>query len=343
MNSISSNKCLIIADVAQAHDGSLGFAHAYIDAAAKVGVDAIKFQTHIAEEESSPQEEWRIKFSKQDSSRYAYWKRMEFTEDQWLGLKTHADEKNLMFLSSPFSLKAFNFLNKLELPYWKIASGEVSNLPLIDAMIGTKKHLLVSTGMSTFGEIELLLNKIRKSHDNFTLLQCTSKYPCPAESIGLNLLSDFAKKFNCPVGLSDHSGQIYPGLAAVTLGASVLEVHITLSHDMFGPDVSSSLDLVQLKQLIEGVRYIEKMINNPVDKDSMSHDLSNMRKLFQKSLVTTRDIRRGEVFSPDNIGIKKPAIGLPASSYNLVIGKKSKRDLSPGTFLLEDFIDEVKD
>src|ERR1017187_377266 len=146
------NECLIIAEVAQAHDGSLGMAHSFIDTAARTGVDAIKFQTHIADAESTPEEPWRIKFSLQDKTRFDYWKRMEFTPDQWQGLKIHAEEKGLIFLSSPFSNKAVEMLEGMGMEAWKIASGELSNLPMIEKIIETKKPVLLSSGMSQVSE-----------------------------------------------------------------------------------------------------------------------------------------------------------------------------------------------
>ena len=145
----SHNPCLIIAEVAQAHDGSLGAAHAYIDAIADAGADAVKFQTHIAEAESTPHEPWRVKFSKQDATRYDYWKRIEFTEEQWLGLKQHADERNLIFLSSPFSIEAVDLLTRIGVRYWKIASGEVSNLPMLEHILKTRLPIILSSGMSS--------------------------------------------------------------------------------------------------------------------------------------------------------------------------------------------------
>ncbi|MGI9463747.1 MAG: N-acetylneuraminate synthase family protein, partial [Aestuariivirgaceae bacterium] len=146
--------CTIIAEVAQAHDGSLGTAHAYIDAAATAGADAVKFQTHIAAAESTPHEPWRVKFSDQDETRYDYWKRMEFTPEQWAGLKRHADDAGLMFLSSAFSLEAVELLKKIGIAGWKVASGEITNLDMVSAMSATGQPMLISTGMSDFDEID---------------------------------------------------------------------------------------------------------------------------------------------------------------------------------------------
>src|SRR5947209_15008817 len=201
MSSEHSNKrCMIVAEVAQAHDGSLGLAHAYIDAVGRAGVDAVKFQTHIAACESSPQEPWRVKFSFQDATRYDYWKRMEFTEAQWNGLREHAEEKGLKFLSSAFSLEAVEMLKRVGVSAWKIASGEFNNTPLLDSMLDTGLPVLLSTGMSRLAEIETAVNRIRAKAAYVTVMQCTSEYPCTPEKVGINMLQVFRRRFGCGVG-----------------------------------------------------------------------------------------------------------------------------------------------
>src|SRR5581483_6447391 len=221
----SPKRCMIVAEVAQAHDGSLGMAHAFIDAVARAGVDAVKFQTHLAACESSPSEPWRVKFSFQDATRYDYWKRMEFTEPQWLGLKEHAEDKGLKFLSSAFSIEAVEMLKRVGVAAWKIASGEFNNTQLLDAMLETGLPILLSTGMSRLSEIETAVRRIRDRGSYVTVMQCTSEYPCGPEKVGLNMLQVFRRRFACGVGLSDHSGTIFPGLAAATIGIDALEVH----------------------------------------------------------------------------------------------------------------------
>ena len=195
----------------------LGAAHAFIDVVADIiGFDAIKFQTHFASSESTFQEKFRIKFSYQDDDRYAYWKRMEFTPKQWQELYEHASQKNLYFLSSPFSLKAFNLLSDLNVPAWKIASGEYKSWDLVDLMIESGKPIIVSTGMSSFDEINTLIERINKNKNKIYLLQCTSMYPTPLKKVGLNNLDEFKSKFSVNVGLSDHSGSIWPSILAIS-------------------------------------------------------------------------------------------------------------------------------
>lgn len=270
---------MLIAEIAQAHDGSLGTAHAYIDAVARTGADAIKFQTHIAAAESSPLEPWRVQFSYEDASRYDYWKRMEFTAEQWAGLKRHAEDRGLVFLSSPFSIEAVDLLERLGVSMWKIASGEVNNPTLMDAVLATGKPLLLSTGMSSWIEIDEAMERIERGRVRYTLLQCTSKYPVGPDEVGLNMLEVYRKRYACPVGLSDHSGTIWPSLAAVTLGASVIEVHVVFSRECFGPDVAASVTTAELSQLADGIRFIRGM--RPVDKDAMAVSLADTKAIFE--------------------------------------------------------------
>ncbi len=325
--------CFIIAEVAQAHDGSLGTAHAFIDAAARAGVDAIKFQTHIAAAESTPQEPFRVKFSKQDATRYEYWQRMEFSAPQWAGLAQHARERGLIFLSSPFSEEAVVMLDQIGMPAWKVASGEVNNPLLKEAMFATGKPILLSSGMSATAEIDGVVDAIKARKLPVAVFQCTSKYPSPPEEIGLNVLREYQQRYAVPVGLSDHSGKIFAGLAAVTLGASLLEVHLTLSRDMFGPDVPVSLTPGELSQLVEGVRFIETALDNPVDKNAMADSLSEMRSIFGKSLVLKQDLAKGELIKREMLSAKKPVLGILAENVQSVIGKKTKRDMKAGEFL----------
>ena len=247
----------VIAEVAQAHDGSLGTAHAYIDAVAKTGAQAIKFQTHFADEESTPAEPWRIKFSKQDDSRFDYWKRMEFNDEAWKGLAKHAADVGLVFMSSAFSKKAVDLLNSLGMPAWKVASGEIGNHELLTYMAKTKAPVLLSTGMCTWAELSDAVDLV-SPFAPYGIFQTTSAYPCPPEDIGLNVLAEINKRHACPIGLSDHSATPYAGIAASALGANMVEIHVVLSKECFGPDTSSSLTPSELTQMVEGIRFTQK-------------------------------------------------------------------------------------
>jgi N,N'-diacetyllegionaminate synthase len=332
----SGTPCLIIAEVAQGHDGSLGMAHAYIDAVASAGADAVKFQTHLAAAESTPGEPWRVKFSPQDASRYDYWKRMEFTKEQWQGLKKHADECRLKFLSSPFSLEAVELLMRVGVAAWKVASGEVSNIPMLERMAATGLPIILSSGMSPISELDTAVNLVKARGIPLSVLQCTSAYPCPPEKVGLNLIPFFRDRYDCGVGLSDHSGTIYAGLAAATLGIDVLEVHVTLSREMFGPDVPASITTTELRQLVEGICFIERMQANPLDKDAMAAEMAPLRSLFTKSVVARTNLHAGTVLREEHLALKKPGTGIPAARLMELINRSLKRAVAANTLLSED-------
>lgn len=331
--------CLIIAEIAQAHDGSLGMAHAFIDAVSAAGADAIKFQTHIAAAESTPQEPWRVKFSAQDTTRYDYWKRMEFTGEQWQGLKHHADERGLIFLSSPFSLEAVDLLSQVGVAAWKVPSGETSNTPMLDQMLATGLPILLSTGMSNLAEIDEAVDRIKNNDVPLAILQCTTAYPCPPEKVGINIISDFRERFKCAVGLSDHSGTIYPGLAAAAFGIQLLEVHVTFSRAMFGPDVPASITMDELSKLVEGIRFIEKMMANPVDKEAIAGEFNGLRDVFTKSVVARKNLKAGTLLKADDLSLKKPGTGIPASRLSEIIGRRLKRPLAADTLISESDLD----
>lgn len=333
--------CFVIGEVAQSHDGSLGQAHAFIDAIAKAKADAVKFQTHIAAAESTRGEPWRVKFSTQDASRYDYWRRMEFTEKQWGGLKQHAEERGIIFLSSPFSIEAVELLSRLKMVAWKVASGEVSNRLMLDQILSTGRPVLLSSGMSPLSEIDATVEYIRAKRVPLALLQCTTAYPCPPEKIGLNVLDLFRKRYGCVAGLSDHSGTIYPGLAAVALGCEVLEVHVTLSREMFGPDVPASITTTELRQLVEGVRFIETMRKHPVDKEQLTPEMVEIRQLFTKSVVARMDLRAGTTLTKAHLTTKKPGTGIPAARLPELLGRRVRKDVMKDKCLNIDDLEEV--
>ncbi len=323
----SQAPCTVIAEIAQAHDGSLGTAHAMIDAAAAAGADAIKFQTHIAAAESSKGEPWRVRFSPQDETRFDYWRRMEFSEAHWAGLRDHALEKGLLFLSSPFSLEAFDLLKRLEVAGWKVASGEITNVQMLDAMCATGKPLLLSTGMSPLEEIDRAVDRIGAKGTPLAVLQCSSTYPTAAASVGLNVLGEFKRRYRTAVGLSDHTATIYPGICAAYLGAQVIEVHLTLSRHAFGPDVAASLTIEELARLVEGVRFAEDMRRHGVDKTTVPDAAGELRPIFMKSLVAARDLAAGETLSPATLACRKPGTGIAATRFDEFVGRRLARPL----------------
>ena len=318
----------IIAEVAQAHDGSLGTAFAFIDAAAEAGADAVKFQTHMAAEESTLDEPFRVRFSEQDSTRYAYWKRMEFTAEQWAKLAGHARGKGLVFLSSAFSVSAVRLLRDIGMDAWKVGSGEVNSEELLDEMGKNGAPILLSSGMSTIDEVDRSVTRIKKKGLPLAIFQCTSSYPTPLEKVGLNVIEEFKHRYGCPAGLSDHSGSIYPGLAAMALGADLLEVHIVFDRRMFGPDVPASVTLEELRLLVEAKKAFHTMFQNSIDKDEMARELKRMRGLFKKSLAPVRDLPAGTVISEEMLTLKKPGTGIPKSEIDRIKGRRLKRDVA---------------
>ncbi|MEW5984278.1 MAG: N-acetylneuraminate synthase family protein [Acidobacteriota bacterium] len=328
-------RCLVIGEVGLTHDGSLGLAHAFVDAIAATGADAVKLQTHIAEAESTPSEPFRVRFSPQDRTRFEYWTRMEFTEDQWRGLADHARDRGLLFLSSPFSIEAVELLDRIGVPMWKVGSGEVGNDPMIDRMADTGRPILLSSGMSPLRELDRVVARIQARGVPMAVLQCTTAYPCPAERIGLNVMEEFRQRYRCAVGLSDHSGTIYPGLAAATLGADIIEVHVTLSREMFGPDVVASVTTAEFRQLVDGVRFIERMKASPVEKDRAAAEMGELRAIFTKSIVARGPLPAGTVLCAEHLAFKKPGTGIPAARVAEILGRRLLRAVDADAQLRE--------
>ena len=324
----------IIAEIAQAHDGSLGIAHSYIDALVGSGVDTIKFQMHIAEAESSEFEQFRVNFSYEDKTRYDYWHRMGFTFEQWVGLKKHCEEKGFRFLCSPFSMMAVEWMDKLEAERYKIASGEISNFPMLEKICMTGKPILLSSGMSSYDDLSAATDFIKKHNGRFEgVFQCTTAYPTPPEKYGLNVLQELKQRLGCKVGLSDHSGEIYAGLAAVALGAEMLEMHVVFDKAMFGPDAKSSLTIEEFRTLVDGCRKISTSLNNPVNKNA-TEEYSELKIMFGKSLSARNDLSEGKTISLDDLETRKPGDkGIPAGAYREIIGKKINKDKAAGSFL----------
>jgi N,N'-diacetyllegionaminate synthase len=332
--------CFLIAEVAQAHDGSLGAAHAYIDAVADAGVDAIKFQTHIASAESTLNEPFRVRFSRQDATRFDYWRRMEFTAEQWVGLATHARERGLVFLSSPFSVEAVDLLNRIGMAAWKIGSGEVGTPDLINAICASSGPVLLSSGMSDYATLDQVVKKVRSCGRGLALFQCTSRYPVRLSEIGLNVIDELRYRFNCPVGLSDHSGTVYPALAAMARGADLIEAHVVFDRRMFGPDTLASLTLDEFRQLAIARDAFAEMLAHPVDKDAIATEMVEMRSMFGKSVALKADLPKGTILDGGVLTLKKPGVGIKASEIPTLLGRRLKHDVSALRLLSWDDVDE---
>ena len=329
LSGLGGGRCFVIAEVGLAHDGSLGYAHAFVDEVARAGADAVKFQTHIAAAESTSAEPFRVAFSPKDATRFDYWKRLEFSEAEWHGLANHARDQGLTFLSSPFSREAVEMLTRVGMAMWKVGSGEVSNFPMLDVMAATGRPILLSSGMSELAELDEAVERVRHAGVPLAVLQCTTAYPCPPERIGLNMIEVFRGRYQCFVGLSDHSGTVYPGIAAAALGADVVEVHVTMSRGMFGPDVPASVTMEELRVLVDGVRVVERMHAHPVDKDAAVRDVAPLRDVFTKSLVAKGELAAGTVLTEALVEMKKPGTGIPAKCLSSVVGRRLRRSLAP--------------
>ncbi|MBN1124180.1 MAG: N-acetylneuraminate synthase family protein [Sedimentisphaerales bacterium] len=336
MTSESENRVFITAEVAQAHDGSLGILHSYIDAIAPTGVDAIKFQVHIAEAESSPDEPFRVHFSCQDKTRQDYWRRVSFSREQWARIKKHCEEVGLEFLASPFSIQAAQWLASLSVKRFKIASGEIDNFLMLDFIRRTGKEIWISTGMSSFSDIDRTLEFLHDSLDRIVLFQCTTAYPTDPTEIGLNVITELQQRYGLPVGFSDHSGTLWPSLAAVVTGVRYVESHLVFDKRMFGPDTAGSLTVDQFTELVKGIRFLEQALAHPVDKNDTAR-FTELRTMFGKSLAVRHPVNAGHRLTIQDLETKKPAgKGVSAGQYTSVLGRAIRCDLPAYSFIRGD-------
>lgn len=334
-----AGRTFVIAEIAQAHDGSVGILHSLLEAAARCGVDAVKFQVHVAAAESSALEPFRVPFSYVDRTRYDYWKRMELTEEQWQEAKAHCDRLGVEFLATPFSNAAVDVLERLGVTRYKIGSGDAANPLLLTKVARTGKEVILSTGLGTLDEIDTAVALLRASGNRYGLLQCATKYPAAAADTGLAWLATLRERYRCPVGLSDHSGKIYAGLGAVALGAVAVEVHVTFDRRMFGPDAPASLTIDELASLVDGIRFLEAARGSGADKIETTAK-RELRTMFGKALAVNRAMRRGESLRFDDLEGKKPAnAGIAVDQLATVIGKVLLRDMKQWEFLRREDIE----
>lgn len=325
----------ILAEIGQAHDGSLGILHSYIDALAPTGVDAVKFQIHIAEAESSEHEPFRVQFSLEDATRFDYWKRMGFTLEQWKGIKQHCDEAGLDFICSPFSNLAVDWLEEMGVEQYKIGSGEVNNFLLLEKIAQTGKPVILSSGMSSYTELDQTVAFLKERKVVFSILQCTTAYPTQPEQYGLNVIQELKKRYNVPIGFSDHSAKTATCIAAAALGASILEFHVVFDRQLFGPDSKSSLTIPETRDLVLAVRNIATALSHPIDKNNTA-EFSTLKQIFEKSLAVNKDLPKNHILTFADLESKKPkGFGIDASRFQEVIGKPLNKDLKQWDFLNE--------
>jgi N,N'-diacetyllegionaminate synthase len=329
------NKPYYIAEIGQAHEGSLGILHSYIDALATTGVHAVKFQMHIAAAESSQHEPFRVKFSYEDDTRFDYWKRMEFTLDQWKEIKQHCDAVGLDFICSPFSNLAVDWLEEIGVTSYKIGSGEVTNLLLLEKIAQTSKPLILSSGMSSFTELDATVAFLRAKKVPFSILQCTTSYPTQPEQFGFNVIQELKERYQVAVGFSDHSAKVSTNIAAVALGAEILEFHVVFDRRMFGPDAKSSLMIDEISQLVEGCNAISKAKQHPVNKNDNSN-FTALKTIFEKSLAVNKELTKGHILTFEDLEAKKPkGFGIDAAKFQEVIGRKLSKNVKQWDFLNE--------
>lgn len=330
-----TNLPYLIAEIGQAHEGSLGILHSYIDAIAATGVNAIKFQLHIAEAESSAFEPFRVKFSYEDKTRYDYWKRMEFTLEQWMEVKRHCDEVGLDFICSPFSNLAVDWLEEIGVKKYKIGSGEVNNLLLLEKIAKTKKPVIISSGMSSFSELDKTVTFLKEKNVDFSILQCTTSYPTQPEQFGFNVIKELKERYQVKVGFSDHSAKIATNVAAVAFGAEIIEFHVVFDRKMFGPDTKSSLTINEVSQLVEGVNATFIAIQNPINKNN-NDQFTELKSIFEKSLAINKDLPKGHCITFEDLEAKKPkGHGIDALKFQDVIGMKLKDNMKQWDFINE--------
>ncbi|EOG9652481.1 N-acetylneuraminate synthase [Campylobacter upsaliensis] len=318
-------KVLIIAEAGVNHNGDINLAKKLIEQAAKAGADVVKFQTFKANScvsVSAKKAKYQLETTAKEESQLEMIKKLELSYESHFELMKHCKKHGIAFLSTPFDLESVEFLRGLDLPYFKIPSGEITNFPYLKAVAKCKKKVLLSTGMANLGEIEAALEILRKNGTrNITLLHCNTEYPTPFEDVNLNALKTLKEAFKLEVGYSDHTEGIVASLGAVALGAVVIEKHFTLDKTMEGPDHRASLEFEELKALCKGIRELEKALGSGIKKASKSEAKNKI--IARKSLVAKREIQKGEKFSEQNLTTKRPGSGISAMRYEEYLGKRA--------------------
>lgn len=322
------NKTIIIAEAGVNHNGSLKLAKKMIKDASKAGADFVKFQIFFPESLSTayakkPDYVKNIK----DKSQLEMLKKLKLSEQNLISLKKYSKKHNIKFLASVFDEKSLSIFKKLKLNLLKIPSGEINNIPLLQSIGKLKKKIILSTGMSNLKEVKDAI-KVLVSHGlkkkQISILQCTTEYPAPFEDLNLKVINLFKKKFKLKVGFSDHSPGTEASIAAVSMGAEIIEKHFTLSKSFKGPDHKASISVKELAQLVKSIRNIEKALG--VEKKCLSFSEKKNIKIVRKSIVAKKNILRGEYFTINNITTKRPAVGKLPTHWDKVLGKKAKKN-----------------
>lgn len=318
----------IIAEAGVNHNGSIELAKQMVDKAKEAGADCIKFQTFISKNivsKSANKAEYQKQQTSSTESQLEMLKKLELSFDDFRELKNYCDLKGIEFLSTAFDFDSIDFLNTLGVKIWKIPSGEITNLPYLVKTAKTQKPIILSTGMSTIEEIEDAISILRHNGcGDIVLLHCTTEYPAPYVDVNLRAMDDLRKRFNLPVGYSDHTKGIEISVAAVALGATVLEKHFTLDRNMEGPDHKASLEPDELRNMVEAIRNVELALGDGKKRPSES-EIKN-KAIARKSIIAKMSIKKGETLTEDNITVKRPGSGISPMKWLEVIGKVATRD-----------------
>lgn len=321
---------LIIAEAGVNHNGSLEMAMQLIEKAAEAGVDYVKFQTFKSEKlvsRHATKAEYQKANTDGEDSQLKMLQLLELSPEDHLRLIEHCNHCGIKFLSTAFDLDSIDFLDSLNLDLWKIPSGEITNLPYLRRIAQKGSRIIMSTGMCEPEDIEAALNVLTSNGtpiENITLLHCNTEYPTPWGDVNLRAMHDIANRFNVPVGYSDHTKGIEVPIAAVALGATVIEKHFTLDNNLPGPDHKASLEPQQLKAMVDAIRHIEQALGDGVKQVSES-ERKNIA-IARKSIVAASYIKKGELFSEENLTVKRPGGGISPMKWDEVIGTTASRD-----------------
>jgi N,N'-diacetyllegionaminate synthase len=327
------SKVFIIAEAGVNHNGSIDLAKKLIDAAADAGADAVKFQTFKADRLATKlahKADYQKSNTSVNESQYEMLKKLELDEDMHKAIIEHCKQKQIMFLSSAFDNESVDMLNNFGMAIFKIPSGEITNLPYLTHVGGLKKPIILSSGMSDLVDIKNALDVLIEcgvSKDQLTVLHATTEYPCPIQEVNIRAMQTIGANFGVKVGYSDHTNGIEVSVAAVALGACVIEKHFTLDQTMEGPDHKASLEPNEFKSMVRAIRNIEKALGDGIKKPSKS-EIKNMA-ITRKSIVALRAIKSGEIFSVGNLAVKRPGTGISPMDLNKIIGKIARRDFLP--------------
>lgn len=322
------NKTLIIAEAGVNHNGSLELAKKLVDKAVFANADIIKFQTFRAEDlttKNAQKAEYQKKNLSGEDTQYKMLKKLELKKEDFIELKKYCNFKGIEFLSTAFDLKSIEFLTELGMKRWKIPSGEITNLPYLIKIAKLNRPVILSTGMSTMDDIRSAVNALKDNGaGEMTVLHCTTEYPTPFNDVNLKAMNTIKEEFGVQVGYSDHTKGIEVPIAAVALGATVIEKHFTLDRNMEGPDHKASLEPNELKAMVDSIRHIEMALGNGMKQPAES-EKKNMA-VARKSIIASKDIKAGEIFTEENLTVKRPGDGISPMRWFDLIGKTAPRD-----------------